>query len=283
MITYTDLSKSKETLRERTLLKEKVEKWWKANGLWVPSFLAQNNDGMPFGVFVRQIATFRYEDALFLLLAESGNLQPMWLEYTIDRFSVASPFKTSLLKRTVCDGRGRNGGYRLRVERLGNIHSASGSLLSTIDTDSGEKLVDIHHRIFDRFVGERQREDLSSWLHAAGNCARNFYDAYFSLFVAHCILFENYEEEENGKKSVELYGIAQSAFNNNLERFGAEPLIVAMPTWQEKLAFYPQRSDWRNDGVLTRDDLSVPRKTDHGETTMYPLLPALLHGNSTEP
>nr|HOP40400.1 hypothetical protein [Geobacteraceae bacterium] len=262
----------------RTSLKERVEKWWKENGLWIPPFLSQNHNGMPYGVLVRQIATFRYEDSTFLLLAESGNLQPMWLEYTIDRFSVSSPYKRSLLKRTTCEGLGRNGGYRLRVERLGNIDSASGAILSTIETDRGEQLVDYHHRIFDRFVGKTQREDLSSWLHAAGSCAQDFYDAYFSLFVAHCILFENYEEEENGKKSPVLYGIAKSAFNSNRERFGAEPLIVAMPTWQGKYAFYPQQLDWRNDGVLTRDDLLVSREMDYHKPSTHSPHPAMLHG-----
>lgn len=279
MIAYTSLAESRKKIQERTIFREKVEKWWKENGLWVPPFLAKNNDEMPFGVFARQIATFRYEDAIFLLLTEKGGLQPMWIEYTIDRFSVASPFKRSLLKRTVCAGCGREGGYRLKVEKLGDIDSKSGSILLTIETDRGEKLVDFHHRIFDRFVGERCREDLSSWLHAAGNWAQNFYEAYFSLFVAHCVLFENYEEEENGKKSVGFYGTALSAFNRNLERFGVEPLIVAMPTWQEKYAFYPQRSDWRNDGVLTWDDLSVSRKQDSRVQSTYSMHPGMLHVN----
>jgi hypothetical protein len=262
MITYTNLTETKKKIQERTLLKEIVEQWWKEKGLWVPPFLALKDDSISYGVFVRQIATFRYEDAAFLLLTEGGGLQPMWLEYTLDRFAASSPYKRSLVKRNLCGGCGRNGGYRLKVERLANINDLSGSILSKIDTGRGEKLVVFHHSIFDQFVGEGRREDLSSWLKAAGNCAQEFYSAFFSLFVAHCILFENYEEEENGKKSSELYGVVQSAFRNNIESFGVEPMIVAMPTWKDKFAFYPQRPDWRDDGVLTRDDLAVPGKTD---------------------
>lgn len=267
---YHDPHQAESLLHTRRHLRSEVEAWWQSQGWGIPD-LPQPN-GHQLAVFARHVATFRYEDALFVLLAERGGLEPVWLEYTADRFADVSPYKHSLGSPTFATHRGRSGGLGLKGLRevgfpgrksLIHFNSANGRPINQISLVDGRPLVDFHHEHQDRMMGGRARRfDLSTWLQQIGK-AKDYYAAYLSLFVAHLALFEDYHGGESagqdGGGGV-LFDftshVFEPAWQEVVDRFGVEPLLVKMP-WHDFCRFFPLHPDWRENGVILPEHLEV--------------------------
>lgn len=255
-ICYAPLSPYiREEVARRQPLRYQIEAWWLENG-WGNPPIVQAMDGHLCGVLARQVATFRYEDGLFSLMAKEAGLHPFWFEYTADDYADKSNYKRSLLRPTLCFGRGRRGGLRLRKEILvDNEGLWRGRSLSTINTDHGGKLVEWHHKLQDQMLDgflaqSPKRTDCSGWLAKVSPAARGYYEAYLSMFVAHAVLFEDYHGGESGTSLDDFTGgIFEPAWKRVAERFGVSPLIVRLPWW-ESLGYYPGDGEWRSHGVI---------------------------------
>lgn len=257
-------------IEARRPLTQAVEAWWQEKGWGIPNIPPRN--GHPLGILARHVATFRYEDALFVLLAEQAGLEPVWLEYTGDRFADVSPFKHSLGRPVFCTRRGRNGGYGLTgLHEIGirgrkslfDFTCANGRPINGLRIFDGRPLVDFHHDRQDQMTGNTARRfDLTTWLRQIGS-AKDYYEAYLSLFVAHGVLFEDYHGGESAgqdDKPDVLFDFTAKIFEPSwqavCQRFGLEPLIVPLP-WYDYCRYYPLHPDWRDNGVILPEHLAV--------------------------
>lgn len=255
-ICYAPLSPYiREEVARRQPLRYQIEAWWLENG-WGNPPIVQAMEGRLCGVLTRHIATFRYEDGLFSLMAKEAGLHPVWLEYVDDKFVDVSPYKRSLLRPTLCFGRGRRGGFKLRKENLvANEGFWRGKPLQNIVTDQGEQLVSWHHVLQDEmlrgFLTESpKRTDCSEWLAKVSPTAYGYYEAYLSCFIAHAVLFEDFHGGESGQELDSFTrGIFEPAWKRVHEQFGVSPLIVRLPWW-ESLGYYPGDGEWRSHGVI---------------------------------
>ena len=242
-----------DLLLERAEFKPLVEEWWEENGWGKPPLPNLSN----IGLIARPIATFRYEDALFVTLCERHGLTPVWSEYTGDKLSTVSNVKRSLLHVSFCSGRGRNNGLKIgRVQKLADVNRYIGQPLNTINTDAGT-LVDFHHQHQDRVFSNENaalRFDWTLWLKQIGS-AKDYYEAYLSEFIAHAILFEDYHAGESGAILNNFSAVVfEPAWQAVSKRFGVPPLITPLP-WHEDYRYYPADEHWREHGVLRQEHL----------------------------
>lgn len=250
-VSYTELMDARETLANRKDLRSSVEEWWLFKGWGLPPLPPVTN----MAVMARQIGTFRYEDAAFVMRAENAGLVPVWLEYSGDKMNSRSNYKRSLLEIFHCDGRGRSGGLRIRSkEKFASIQEWSGKPLNVIKGHDNRTLLDYHHEHQDRVYPEAIRRDVTQWLQQMG-AARDYYEATVSIYVAHAVLFEDYHGGESG----EVLGsftteIFEPAWHATFERFGAVPIVVKLP-WGEGFRCYPMDDNWRNHGIVLPEHL----------------------------
>jgi hypothetical protein len=241
---YFDAQEASAELEVRSRLKVEVERWWIRNG-WgfapLPSVVKP-------AVLARQLATFRYEDATFAVMAENSGMTPVWLSYNGDRMHTASSLKRTYLQPIFSSGVGRNGGLRLRKEFLASIQSSAGTELAAISTSKGVSLVQYHNMHQDRVYPGAVRADNTRWLRQIGK-AKDYYLAYLSIFIAHAVLFEDYHGGESG---AELGGftdtVFEPAYEAVTEMFGMQPLMVRLPWWSD-MQYYPSDANWRAHGV----------------------------------
>jgi len=241
----------RETLLERQHLKALVEEWWQ-DRYWGSPPLPEI-DGI--GVMARQIATFRYEDVAFAELCQKHGLTPVWLEYTGDKMSSESSFKRSLLRVHFCSGRGKNGGLQLqKPKNLADLNLYVGKPINTIATQDG-LLVDFHHQHQDKVCLGAIRSDATKWVKKMGG-ARDYYEAFLAIFIAHAVLFEDYHGGESGKVLDHFTSIIfEPAWQAVTKRFGVSPLIYPLP-WIPEFKYYPIDHNWRQHNVVTEDHLS---------------------------
>ncbi|MEK7582973.1 MAG: hypothetical protein AAB483_01030 [Patescibacteria group bacterium] len=252
-------------------LRAKVEAWWVTEGWGIPPFHVTTE--LP-GFLVRNIATARYEDCLFALMAERAGFTPVWGQFVRDIHSMRSSVKKSYLVGEFCSGRGKRGGPKtdrhefLRVANgrpgpkrtLHLVHErwVDREIRLITEERTGESLVARHNGYQRRILGveDDRRIEFSAWLRQerGGKVDKSqaYYPRYLSMFVAHAVLFEDYHGGESG---TELDGftatVFEPAFKQVTERFGVSPIIVPLPWWPE-LAFYPHpdAGDWRTHGII---------------------------------
>lgn len=245
---YASLEDARELLLSRKAYRTTVEAWWGESGVPFPQSLS----GEPAGVLARHLASFRYEDAVFVLLAERAGLKPVWLTYKEDILATSSPYKVSLLRPRMVLRLGRTGTPVVEVAKLACPHKNDGKRLSGVICNHGsnQPLPEHHESLLRAHYPRASAEDLSSANALWGGKADAYYTAYLSLFVAHGVLFEDYHGGESG---AELGGFTERVFEPSFsaveEKFGVRPVIVKLPWWRE-LSLYPDpgfsaRVPWR--------------------------------------
>lgn len=228
--------------RQTDGIKEVVEDWWRKNGWTMPCIPAGE-----FGMLVRQVATARYEDLLFMEMAKAVGLNPLWAEYTEDKFFLHSSYKRSLLKMFFCSGKGRSGGWKIRKEKLSCVHHCHRKILNEIQTKKGS-LIEYHHALQKKFIPNATRIDISDTF-------RQSYSAYLSLFIAHGILFEDFHRGESGPALDGFTAnVFQPAWEMLVDELGMKPLITPLPWW-EGMNFYPADHSWLEHGVFDRQSI----------------------------
>lgn len=252
---YISASQAEKELQNRRALRAEVEAFWEENGIPFPEVLKQ--DGK-FACLGRHVATFRFEDAVFTLMAQSADLEPMWLTYTGDKFVTCSNVKRSLTRPAMTQRLNRNGDPITVTNKLvPNIDQWSGKPLSMIHTRSGESLVDWHGRRLIEAVPNAVVHDMTPICRDWGGRADRYYRAYLSLFVAHAVLFEDYHGGESGDQ---LDGFTANVFEPNADqledRFGVKPMVTPLPWWPE-LSHYPDGewlTNWRSCKTILRKE-----------------------------
>lgn len=245
---YVPLECAREELQKRSSLRREVERWWKKDVKVMPPDLELFD--VPAAVFARQLATCRYEDIVFCLMAKKAGLLPLWLEYTGDKMSPHSSLKRTYLKRRIYRGRGRKGGFRFTMHHLADIEASGGKRLSEIETPEGP-LPEVHRRLQDQVFPGAVRRDLTAWYSSIPEGQR--YDGLLSLSVAHSVLFEDYHGGESGEALNSFRNrVVEPAWQRVVRLFGIKPLIARMP-WGPEFAWYPADGSWVNDGIVPEE------------------------------
>ena len=243
---YHELADVAEELKRREKLRCVIDKYFSQLGFGYPPLPTSIQN---MAIMARHIATFRYEDAAFTILARRAGLHPVWLEYTGDKMVSCSRVKMSLLTPFFCNGRGRNMGLRLRKERLAHIDMWNGEKIWKIQTKQGMSLLSYHHAHLERMMPGATRADITEWLEQIGN-AKNYYSIYLTIFIAHGVLFEDYHGGESGNRLDRFtIDVFEPAWQSVVQRFGIKPLIVRLP-WYDGFQYYPESRNWAEHGVI---------------------------------
>lgn len=190
-------------------------------------------------VLHRQLITPNYEVLRFLSIADGLDFDPIFFEYTKDKFVTENEWKYHLGCLHFYLGHGKKGGIKLDRSNIIDFNKSNGKKLSDVKTIWNQSLVDFHHELFlKRFPKLNPKLfDGSDWYSKNGGCAKDYYKNFFLLFIKHGILFENFmldTKEMSFSKEVFL-----PAFIEVKEKTGLKPLIVALePTEIEEDIFW---------------------------------------------
>lgn len=253
---YTELVDTKNILDGRKSLKREVENAWVQKCGTFPSAIVPASH---CGVFARQLASFRFEDAYFILMCEKAGLAPTWLPYSTDIFVSLSPLKRSYIVPFCSERYSKNGSPIVKRNRIVADTNAANlcerKRLCDIKTIEGQMLPQWHQqRLKKAYPSALILDEDSYGMTFNSLCVTDRYDLFLSLFVAHMVLFEDYHGGESGD---ELDGftsrVFEPAFERVHKRFGMKPLIVPI-LWKPEFAYYPDGEllhTWRHAPFLS--------------------------------
>lgn len=231
---YTSLDEAKKEIWHRWNDKELIKKVEEFLGAYIPDFLKKG----PRALLVRQLTACDTEFFHFLDLAKSINLKPTFVEYLTDKFATNNPDKYHLGKLYFDEGKGKNGGSKIKVMRIVNFNKFEGKKLQDVETIWNEKLVDFHHKILGS-IEPLQKDniyEISDWIKSNGGTARKIYKKYFTWFICHGVLFENFllnhEELEFTEK------VVLPSMHTLQKKFGIKPLIVPVIPIEDQYNLY---------------------------------------------
>ncbi len=234
---YTPLQEAVEQIEKRDKdsdLQEYVENSLSNTG--IPEVMRNKKSIVLF----RHIATSNYEINRFAMCADILEaFQPLILEYTEDKFNDRNEGKYFLGKLRFHKGVNKMGEPIYEHSNIINFNESNNKPISSILTHWGQPLVEFHHELFAKNFPQLKNSphDLSGWLHAVGPSAREYYKAFFTLFVRDGILFENFLMD--GKEHSFTREIILPAFIEIWSQIGVKPLIVTLePTHMEGDQFW---------------------------------------------
>lgn len=154
-------------LAQRLRLRAAVEECWKAQGFVFPSAFLGNQF---VGFVSRHLATARYEDCAFILLAEQAGLAPVWSTYVRDRFVTHSPVKASYVLPRIVTGFSPRGFPEIQKVRLADARKIEERRLSLneifVDDDHEDvplMLTEWHHALLYAAYSEAIISDLRTY------------------------------------------------------------------------------------------------------------------------
>lgn len=187
----------------------------------------------PRAMIARPMATPNYEQRFFLEQTASLGLPPLILEYPGDKMCTWNQDKSALLKLNFNHGLSGKGNFVRNGTALTIPAAWEGQPLNQIITDSGENLVDLHHRLMQVDRPEVEREDQTSWLQAHGGQPRGYYPYFLGLFICHGILFESFLSK--GGEAGFTASVVTPTLKLLEQKFRLTPLIVRLlPDGEEK-------------------------------------------------
>jgi len=222
---YTPLSKAWKILEERRNDKNLETKILRMLGGDIPDPMRSG----PKGVLFRNLISPNYEVRRFVSLLEGfKKLDPLFFEYTEDKFTSNNPLKHSLGKMHFMGNVGKKGGMNMDATNIIDFVESDGKPINDVKTKWGEELVVFHHRYFNEKF--RPMPDSffngSRWLMSKGSSASEYYKSFFLLFVRHGVLFENMMLDPKEKIFAEK--VFLPAFLSVYNELGLKPLIVAL-------------------------------------------------------
>ncbi len=194
--------------------------------------------GFPERPFVAAATSFIATPNLWNLgIAEQAahlGLPIVFCDYTSDKFTTYNRDKVGLLKlRTIPTSKGER-----KIFRVANPTQWDGKVIRDIKTQSGENLVDFHHKLLGQYLPAASIVDLSRFYKEKGPRAERYYPSLLSLFVWHGILFEDYHTYIEGLFPF-VRRVIMPAYALVTAQFGMSPIIVRHP-WKKGLDCYPQ-------------------------------------------
>lgn len=186
--------------------------------------LAERLAARPHAVWFRHVATPNFEQRMFRQMARATGMVPLVLEYHHDKFVTRNLDKLSLARMSFFDGLGRNGGHRIRVERIACLPDMDGLPLDQVRTHWGQGLIEFHHELLrqDPFLADVEQFDASEWFADHGGTARQYYVDLLAMFTGCSILIDTFWLTGNDREftqQVVLPAFAQAA------RLGRRPLV----------------------------------------------------------
>ena len=252
---YTKMSQAKNELANRKHLRRNVEDFWSGMGITFPECILQGYD---LAIIARQLATFRFEDAKFILMAEAMGLRPCWPTYLQDKFVSQSKLKMSYVRPKLASRFNGQGQVICRYDKLvKQIDSIDGKPLCAIQLSGSVSLADYHRSRLLKAYPQADICDVSSMFAQCGKTASAYYLLALSLYVAHGVLIEDYHGGESGKVLDSFTAdVFEPAFKKAADLFGAKAIIVKLPWWEE-LGYYPDGQwldNWRDcASILSRE------------------------------
>ena len=245
---YVELEEAREILLSRQALREMLPSFWATHGVPFP---AEVLCGLPLVAFLaRQLVTFRFEDAVFLQMAEWSGLAPLWSPLAQDKFTVVSSLKRSYVQPHMATGFSKNGNVITKRERLVKEPDTRSQIpLKDLVADDGASVMSWHYNRWLRATeGVGRVLDADQFKSGWGGSTERYYLGLLSLFIAHGVLFEDYHGGESGNALDSFTtSVFEPAFATVEAYFGVKPLVVKLPWWKE-LAYYPDEpwiSEWR--------------------------------------
>lgn len=200
---------------------------YRTHGL--PKGLPEILHGRKCVVLFRHVATSNYEIQRFAMVADTyPELTPVVFEYQEDTFNDINDYKYHLGKLRLHKGFNRNGEPIVERRSIIDFTKSNGKPLSSLVTFSGERLVDVHHRLFSASFPHLKNSicDISFWLKDIAPTARDYYKTFLRLFVKDAVLFENFATD--GRERAFTRDIILPAIEEIERECGCKPLIVAL-------------------------------------------------------
>lgn len=226
---YVSLEEAKEEIWRRWNDKELRKKVEDFLGGDIPEPFKKE----PRAVITRQLLTPNMETIYFFERAKMSGLKILSWEFLDDLFTTTNECKAYLAK-VVIFKKDLDKNLNLVVVSHKNIIDLTGvnenKKFNEIKTVSGENFVDFHHKLLKLFLQESgsnaELYDASYWYRAKKEHANRYYKYLLTFFIAHGILFENFDTYGDEKNFTEDVFIP--AFKEVLDYFGVKPLIVTI-------------------------------------------------------
>lgn len=249
---YTPLEEAKEEIWRRwndKALKKKVEKFLGGD---IPEVLKK----FPRVLLARHILSPNFELLHFLKITKTMELRPLCLEYLHDKFVAENIDKYYLCKLFFHNGIRKKGESQVTTLKiLDDMVRAQGKKFCDLKTVSGNSVVGFHHDLFSA-VGMNSsidRLDISSYYKRNGGIARRYYIYFFSLYVCHGVLFENYLLNKGQFSFIRDTVIPSYLAVSKM--FGVKPLVVSLvPRSEEEChywRFYPKTMRYVSESLLS--------------------------------
>ncbi|MEK7638857.1 MAG: hypothetical protein AAB388_01715 [Patescibacteria group bacterium] len=208
----------------------------------------------PHLVLFRQIASPVTETEQFIKIAKELELKPLIFEYYDDKFvGAGNPFKRGLGKLPIFKFTSATGVDVFEYRTVVDFNAYNGHLLKDVRTLRGEKLMELHHKLFEKYFQisiSKCTVDLSSWFKVYNGSAADYYEALMSLFVRDAILCESFitSPAEEGFSAK----VAYPAFKNVRKKYGLDPLVVRIMDKTEEYRVYWDCYPTDVDALLTK-------------------------------
>lgn len=246
-VDYRDAHRQLLERRENFDLRKKVDNFFLQASCGIPQL-----PDIPFALLARQIATARYEDIVFQLIARVAGLDPVWSPYHGDVFSSQSAYKKTLIDPFIIEGRGNKGGPKRHKDSgliVNSIEGCNHKPIGSIMTKSGISLVSYHMQRRDYILPNTIcTPDMTRWFKSLGN-AKQYYPYYLAMAIYHCVIVDDFHQWSDDAEKVFAEEVFEPAFNLVTEKFGVSPLIIQLPWWNE-LAWYPADANWCNHKII---------------------------------
>ncbi|MFA6159465.1 MAG: hypothetical protein WC678_00025 [Parcubacteria group bacterium] len=215
---YVSLDEAREEIRKRwndVELRKKVEEELGDN------FMPEFKDN-PRAVLFRQICPADNGFEFFFYSGKYIKAEPLILEYHDDMFVSFNEEKKGLGRLRVR----LNDGSPAMIDIM-NFHENEKKKLGECVLKTGEKLVDFHHNLFNISMHRVDCIENSNWFHNIGDASRYYY--YVLLhFVAHGVLFDVFQSEEDEAEDVFTREIVLPTIEKIKQKFNIKPLIIRL-------------------------------------------------------
>lgn len=183
----------------------------------------------PHVVFFRQLATPLHETLHVIDLASELGLDLCIIEYLHDKFVGShNPYKLGLGKLPIHQFVDKRGDDIFRSHTIVDFNSNTGKQLGDVTTVRGESLVDFHHDFFTHQSGidiSTVSVDASNWFKQFSYQAKEYYEAFLSLFVQHNVLAEIFLTQQPDEECFTCDAVIP-AFKKVKNTYGLKPLIL---------------------------------------------------------
>jgi hypothetical protein len=215
---YVSLDEAREELKKRwndVELKKRIEE--ELGDKFMPYF-----SEVPRSVLFRQICPADNGFEFFFYSAKYVNAEPLVLEYYDDIFVHVNEEKKGLARLRVKLDDGKDAMFDIM-----DFHANEKKKLGECVLKTGETLLSFHQKLHSLLNYDVEMVDNSSWFKCFENASEYYY--YFLLhFMAHGVVFDVFQLEEDHAEDVFTRNIVFPALEKIEKNFGIKPLIIRL-------------------------------------------------------